>query len=459
MTKPRVFISHSSKTDAAKDRLRAVAAELETRGFKSEVDAQFLQTNDDWYAAVNREMARSHGAIMLVDSAAEVSEYVRHEASVLGNRWHTEKDAHRPFVFMAALVDADPIQNAKLGSSDLLRLFGRAPKLDQNQRFRVPDGIIATRDVVAIARAIVDEFEVQHGPPWSDTSPVAHAQALVWEVLDPIVLQPGDKIPSAIGRLPDRPPELTDLKAAIAELGPKAHASHLATWLAKTASASAQDMADVIAGLTAAIRGLPMHARRALHRNLYVLHALWVANDNCPVTQCLQAHSGGVVGIKSNLVGEGYDKPEDRTYTRMLYPAHSLFEGKYTIVFFDEDEHDLRAMAQKLIEAVGVPGTVPDSGPTEMQKGLVGSQLTDKSLIGLLPSSYGTPEYEPLRATLTSQFPGVLFLIAVDASADEADIDAALPCVIDAYDPWKEASNCMYWRTALSAINDHQALN
>jgi hypothetical protein len=82
----KIFISHSTKTEEAKEFLEAVEAALKDEGFEVRLDRTGLQGGDDWRAKLYEWMDEVHGAVLLLTEEALNSKFVQLEASVLSWR-------------------------------------------------------------------------------------------------------------------------------------------------------------------------------------------------------------------------------------------------------------------------------------------------------------------------------------------------------------------------------------
>lgn len=95
----RIFISHSTKTEEARDFLNAVKRALK-KGFDVLVDEMELQAGDDWREKIYEWIEEAHGAILLLTPEALKSKFVQIEASVLS--WRSYRQPN--FVFIPILV-------------------------------------------------------------------------------------------------------------------------------------------------------------------------------------------------------------------------------------------------------------------------------------------------------------------------------------------------------------------
>ncbi|MCL4205480.1 MAG: TIR domain-containing protein [Pirellulaceae bacterium] len=99
--KPRIFLSHSTKTDEAAEFLLAVKDALDA-DYEVKLDRDGLKLGDDWRRTLYAWMDQAHGAVLLLTEAALKSNFVPIEASVLSWRHYRDPD----FAFLPVFVDA-----------------------------------------------------------------------------------------------------------------------------------------------------------------------------------------------------------------------------------------------------------------------------------------------------------------------------------------------------------------
>ncbi len=447
MPKTRVFISHSNQGDLARKPVQALSAALEARGFAAEYDKMFLRAGDDWYARVNTAMARCDAAIMLVDREAIASEYVRYEAAVLGNRWHVEQNLDRKFVFFAALVDPDPAENAKLGSAHLLEVFGKAAKLDRTQRWNTDASLLGQEDLGPLAESIAEGFEEIYGAPWRDETPLALARYNLWHSLDRLLGQNEDAVAAAISRIRAKDDDITEMQRNIDTLKKRSYAVYLASWLADQAARAPRQMATVVDSIGSQFVAIDSTLRLALHNNLFALHSLWVANDDCPIGASLDTGAGGVIALNGEAANAAADN-----YTVKLFPAHRMFPEAFEFLIFDTDEHDAAEIATQMSQRFGLLNAGGLSPLSSRNQGLLADTLVLKRWVCLLPSCFARPEFAQDLLALRSKFDGVLFLIPLGQDFDTADIDGAVSRLLPPLDPDTEAINYHSWYTTKNAI-------
>jgi hypothetical protein len=99
----RLFISHSSHTPQARQRLDDLAGALEaaaaTAGAAVKViyDAEQIERSDDWRQRIAFMLHAAHGGVVLLDDAALASRWVCVEASFLAMRQAVDPDRFRIF--------------------------------------------------------------------------------------------------------------------------------------------------------------------------------------------------------------------------------------------------------------------------------------------------------------------------------------------------------------------------
>jgi hypothetical protein len=87
--RPKIFISHSAKTDPAKRLLDRLQRELDDAGFELLVDHTRLDPHPGvrWREALNAWLEICDGAIILCSREALQSDWVKAEAAILNHRW------------------------------------------------------------------------------------------------------------------------------------------------------------------------------------------------------------------------------------------------------------------------------------------------------------------------------------------------------------------------------------
>lgn len=150
--KPRIFISHSTKTEEAEKFLLAVKAALDA-DYETYLDKDGLKLGDDWRRTIYGWMDQAHGAILLLTEAALKSNFVPIEASVLSWRHYREPN----FAFLPVFVDATGFADLKR-----YRVF-RALALDGFQITRVDsNNVSVTIDAI---REALGRFQAQFPHP------------------------------------------------------------------------------------------------------------------------------------------------------------------------------------------------------------------------------------------------------------------------------------------------------
>jgi hypothetical protein len=102
-SRPKIFISHSAKTDPAKHLLDRLEKELGAAGFELLVDRTRLDAHPGvrWREALNAWLEICDGAIILFSREALQSDWVKAEAVILNHRW---RGGTRGFPLLLGLV-------------------------------------------------------------------------------------------------------------------------------------------------------------------------------------------------------------------------------------------------------------------------------------------------------------------------------------------------------------------
>ena len=208
MAARKLFVSHSSKTPADLERLRAVCDGLKQRGYHLLVDknAEFgnreaqIYPGSDWDLRLNEWLAECHAAVILFNSTAlEHSDWVKKEAAVLG--WRRELEAD--FTLIPVLLDGIQAEDLQKGLYGVLRI-GKSQCISAGNDpdsivQRVVDGLGSAggstdtpfqrleqllRDILqaqASAEALEDAWRVlegEHKPTWQADQRARFAEAL-----------------------------------------------------------------------------------------------------------------------------------------------------------------------------------------------------------------------------------------------------------------------------------------
>jgi hypothetical protein len=150
--KPRIFISHSTKTEEAEKFLLAVEAAL-ADDYDVRLDMSGLKLGDDWRRTLYAWMDQAHGAVLLLTEAALKSSFVPIEASVLS--WRHYRDPN--FAFLPVFVDATGFAAVKR------RPVFRALALDVLQITRVDSDDVAA--AIGAIREALRRFQAQFPHP------------------------------------------------------------------------------------------------------------------------------------------------------------------------------------------------------------------------------------------------------------------------------------------------------
>src|SRR5262245_36847383 len=81
-----VFLSHSSKSDAERERVVGLARELETAGHTVRLDRTTLEAGDRWEDEIDRWLGECDAAVLVLTPGATGSRWVQKEADRLGWR-------------------------------------------------------------------------------------------------------------------------------------------------------------------------------------------------------------------------------------------------------------------------------------------------------------------------------------------------------------------------------------
>lgn len=106
----KLFVSHSSHSDASKTRLRSVCQRLENAGFSVLVDYEEIKSGDVWRDRIHISLAECHAALILFDKEALNSPWVLKEATILSWRRALEKDSFRLLPVRLGSVTKDDLE-------------------------------------------------------------------------------------------------------------------------------------------------------------------------------------------------------------------------------------------------------------------------------------------------------------------------------------------------------------
>jgi hypothetical protein len=107
MSTLKLFISHSSKTDASRKLLRSVCKSLQSNGkdWKVLVDSGGdIHAGEDWEKRLDEWLAECHAAVILINEAALKSWWVQKEATILKWRWSLKTIKHLIIVLLDDLT-------------------------------------------------------------------------------------------------------------------------------------------------------------------------------------------------------------------------------------------------------------------------------------------------------------------------------------------------------------------
>ena len=108
----RIFISHSSHSDTARDFVKRLAAALQDANYEPKLDLKELKAGDVWNKELHEWMASCHAAILLLTPESIKSDWVLKEATIL--TWRQSLDAKfKLFPKIFAGVTEDTLKAAK----------------------------------------------------------------------------------------------------------------------------------------------------------------------------------------------------------------------------------------------------------------------------------------------------------------------------------------------------------
>ena len=144
----KLFISHSSRTDANLRLLGDLCAQLEQPGqnYALVYDRKGdIKAGDDWYNRIDRWMAECHAAVILFSRAAIYeSDWVRKEAAILS--WRKELQKH--FVLIPVLLDGLKPEVLETDLFGILRIDAR-------------QCVTGSNDPLALAKSIREALDKQ----------------------------------------------------------------------------------------------------------------------------------------------------------------------------------------------------------------------------------------------------------------------------------------------------------
>lgn len=389
MARRRIFLSHSSPADPSDpSRLRAIATALQADGEGYEVfyDRRDLAVGDAWYATIATAMDRCNGAVLLMDRKALGSDYVRHEASVLGHRKAIEGDAFGVLVVRHAEVRHDDLDASPLRTA-------------QFSRFQMAS-LPADTDDAALAQLVAQAAPGLWGPPGRGETP---RERLIGKVGGLLRRIDGDLLEQA-AEVPGVDPGYVDLVQRVR--GEQRHLA-LARWLVGT-SAEQPEACIALIGFFWSV--LPDDVRSALQKLLWRAHGHWVGHrPDCPVAQMLSVTArGGAAAINGGRV---------RDYTAACFANNAL-----------ADDVPLREIRCD-------PGARSVDAVAEQIRGALKSALPDSAAGGavpvlcILPEGAGVDPADDFVPRLRQRFPKVAFVVWPGPDLDPAAFAGPVPAI------------------------------
>jgi hypothetical protein len=113
VSRPRVFVSYTGRTDADRARSKAVCDALEAAGFEPLRDRERLDARLPWKQQIHEMIADAHGAVSLLSPPALESDWVAREAALLVHRWRTSE------AFGLAVLRTSDVPSAALKAGKL----------------------------------------------------------------------------------------------------------------------------------------------------------------------------------------------------------------------------------------------------------------------------------------------------------------------------------------------------
>jgi hypothetical protein len=117
MSRPRIFISHSSKEPTAEEFRDKLAERLREKKYRVLLDKDDIELNRDWRSTINTWVGACDAAVLLLSQAALKSRYVAYEASLMSYRHTQEQGRFKLFPVYLAPVTEKKIANSLLGPS------------------------------------------------------------------------------------------------------------------------------------------------------------------------------------------------------------------------------------------------------------------------------------------------------------------------------------------------------
>jgi hypothetical protein len=330
MPRRTLFLSHSSPHDST--RIEAVRSALaRDSGFEPWLDRRDLAFGQQWYGQVATALAGCDAGVLLLDQAALASDYVRHEASVLGNRVFTEPDSFRLFV---AILDP-ALSRTSLSDSPL-----RVARIAEEQIWR-PSTAELTDDTL-LGTTLRQKIEEQIGPPsFLETRRDRIARKLQ-AVLKHIEAMNADALTDALAAAQQRGSAPDGLETVLENIRGEPRQRLVARWIV---AGAASDLKAMLAFLKA----LWLDSAAQQHTFVYLLRAAesyWLGDvpsppRACPVCQAMgAAQRGGVVAINGAKVAE---------YTVRCFAHRALSPDSPFHVITCDDGADVDGVVQSIV--------------------------------------------------------------------------------------------------------------
>jgi hypothetical protein len=377
MMRRQIFVSHSTKGPDAQALLDAVAGLLKVRDYEVLLDQQRLAPGDDWYDQISQWIVQCDGALLLWDHQAALSDFVRHEASLLGHRWRTE-EAFK--LFIARLDDselspglpAEALNNGALGPT----------RIGHVQMWS--DGGEAARDSQALADAIVAAAEPVFGP--GNHKMTRHNRIVARLKL--LLARVGvEALREAAAHVDD-----PELQQTLQKLPTRLLDGVLAKWMVNTAKFDVSRVRLLVEQMRHSLR----NEYQLLLELLALAEAGWLEGADCPLAMALSKEGGSAIVATNGAYV--------RNYTLNSLALRALDPGLRwpTIVHCNDLALDKEEVAGEIAASVNASGK-PQT--------FVNHKLKQRRTLCLLPKHFpgGTADYAEIEE-LSAAFPNVIFV-------------------------------------------------
>lgn len=157
----KLFVSHSSHSDASKTRLRTVCQRLGNAGFSVLVDYEEIEAGDAWRDRIHVSLAECQAALILFDEEALSSPWVLKEATILSWRRALEKDGFRLFPVCLGSVAKGDLETKQFAPL-LLNEVQHVINADADSIVAaVLNGVNASSDSLSLMELLVDDIAKQ----------------------------------------------------------------------------------------------------------------------------------------------------------------------------------------------------------------------------------------------------------------------------------------------------------